>query len=133
MCELEPDYKDDTGKSVPLSTLCRNNPEWATSHIRNTRDEIERLTAKTEIDKITMDNFLGQLRQKDADIERLTTEGVCKDAALDRAIVAVRSLPEDALGYGKGQDYGCNEWTRWPFRDELLTELENAVSGSQKP
>ena len=33
----EPDYKDDTGKSIPLSTLCRTNPEWAASHIKNIR------------------------------------------------------------------------------------------------
>lgn len=37
-------------------------------------EEIKRLTAKTEIDKITMDNFLGQLSDKDAQIGRLTTE-----------------------------------------------------------
>jgi len=42
----EPDYKDDTGKSVPLFTLCKMNPEWAASHIKNTRDEIERLSAE---------------------------------------------------------------------------------------
>jgi len=29
-----------------------------------------------------------------------SSEGALKDAALDRAIVAIRSLPEDALGYG---------------------------------
>ncbi len=45
----EPDYKDDTGKSVQLSTLCRMNPEWAASHIRNTRDEIERLKAEVRV------------------------------------------------------------------------------------
>lgn len=42
--------------------------------LRDDASEIERLNAKVEIDKITMDNFLGQLSDKDAKIERLTKE-----------------------------------------------------------
>ncbi|KKK70365.1 hypothetical protein LCGC14_2924730 [marine sediment metagenome] len=37
--------------------------------------ENSRLSAKTEIDQITMDNFLGQLKQKDAENSRQSCEG----------------------------------------------------------
>ena len=65
--------------------------------------------------------------------EVLLTENRVKDAALDRAIVAIKTLPEDALGYGKSQDIAEQSWNRWPFRDELLAELEAAVQVGQKP
>ena len=68
----------------------------------------------------------------EAAVETLLTESRAKDAALDRAIVAIKTLPEDALGYGKSQDIAEQSWNRWPFRDELLAELEAAVQVGQK-
>jgi len=38
--------------------------------VREMIDEIERLSAKVEIDKITMDNFLGQIKTLSAENER---------------------------------------------------------------
>ena len=67
------------------------------------------------------------------EVETLLTESGAKDAALDRAIVAIKTLPEDALGYGKSQDIAEQSWNRWPFRDELLAELEAAVQVGQRP
>ncbi len=48
--------------------------------------KIERLSAKTEIDQITMDNFLGQLKQKDAEISRLSSENERLKSQLDEFV-----------------------------------------------
>ncbi len=79
-----------------------------------------------ECGPIPEDNVTRCIRCMAADeIKRLNTEGARKDAVIDRAIIAVRSLPEDALGYGR-----CGTVECWPFRDELLAELESAASSS---
>ena len=57
-------------------------------------------------------------------IESLSAENGVKDKALKRAIEAVETLQEEALGYG----YAEGDAYRWPFRDELLDQLKNAVS-----
>ncbi len=70
--------------------------------------------------------IMGEMETEElhAEIARLSSEGGLKDAAIDRAIVAISTLPEDALGYG----YAQNDAYEWPFRDELLEQLREAVS-----
>jgi len=47
---------------------------------------IKELTAKVEIDRITMDNFLEQLKQKDKEIESLSSENSSLREQLDAAL-----------------------------------------------
>ncbi len=89
----EPDYKDDTGKSVSLSTLCRTNPEWATSHIRNVHDEIERLTQQHESDKALVQATEACARHHQERAESLTAEvsRLEGDLALLRPVCSAKS------------------------------------------
>lgn len=90
-------------------------------------EENKRLDVKAEIDKITMDNFLGQLKQKDAEIERLEgevkhfqaneqnclsvlSEGAVKDRALDAACISLN-------------DWATREACLGPDPDDLVKHI----------
>ena len=56
--------------------------------LKDAKDALEQAQTKTEIDKITMDNFLGQLEQKDKRIEQLEAENERLNAAVKQFIAA---------------------------------------------
>jgi hypothetical protein len=69
--------------------------------------------------------------EKDDELNKLTND-LCNyvkrisdlEAALERAIDAIQSLPEGALGIGGGEHEGA---TMWYIRDELLSGLRQAA------
>lgn len=49
-----------------------------------------------------------------------------KNAALQRCLEALNTLPEDCLGYiTEANHYG--EWERWPRINELMSQIRNAM------
>jgi len=69
--------------------------------------------------------LMDALREQD----RLSAENSLKDKAIRRAIEAIETLQEEALGYG----YAEGDSYRWPFRDELLDQLRASVSTEHTP
>jgi len=66
-----------------------------------------------------VDGLLAKIEANSVEIEQ-------KTKLIEQAALAIESLPEDALGYGRA-DNGRGTIAEWPLRDELLAALQNVL------
>lgn len=85
--------------------------------------EIERMTKQNNHLHAKATTHEDNLSDAEYRIERLQSRVEALEGALDKAVVAIRTLPDGALGYGSATDEHEIPY-QWPFRDELLSELE---------
>lgn len=140
---LTPDEADSIAQEIERLTAENGRLKLVTSTdgniIRSLRAEIERQNKRLEANERAIASYqndeLGILRDNErltADLKyhseasmKLMFQAQRLRAALDCARIAIRTLPDDALGYGYAQD----DSHRWPFRDELLDQMDAALQG----
>ena len=82
-------------------------------HYEEAATEIERLQAKTEIDRITMDNFLGQ-------IDRLQA----RNELLEKALTEIRKEAGDWI---QGIDTATNKTSRPAVTVKIIYQMTDAA------